>query len=54
MDEDPFVGNWSDDIVVYQDIDESMGPPVVNICYCDAGGILILCDEFRFKPFVVG
>jgi len=54
VDEDPFVGNGSDDIDVDQVIDESMGPPVVNVRYCGAGGILILCDEFRFKPFMVG
>ena len=54
VDEDPFVGDGSDDVVVDEVIDERMGHPPVNIRYCDAGGILILCDEFRFKPFVVG
>jgi len=31
-----------------------MGSPLVNIRYRNAGGILVLCDEFRFKPFMVG
>ncbi|RDZ39471.1 hypothetical protein C5C07_19420 [Haloferax sp. Atlit-4N] len=51
--EDPFVEDGSDDVVVDEVIDEGMGPPVVDIRYCDANSILILCDEFRFKPFVV-
>ena len=54
VDEDPFVGDGSDDVVVDEVIDEGMGCPLVNIRYRDAGSILILCDEFCFKPFVVG
>ncbi|EMA06951.1 hypothetical protein C438_05342 [Haloferax denitrificans ATCC 35960] len=54
VDENAFVGDGSDDVVVDEVIDQRMGSPVVDIRYCDAGSILILCDEFRFKPFVVG
>jgi len=38
VDEGLPVGNGSDDVVVDEVIDESMGPPVVIPCYCDAGG----------------
>ena len=54
VDEDPFVGDGSDDVVVDEVIDERLGHPLVDIRYCDASSILILCDEFRFKPFLVG
>ena len=54
VDENAFVGDGSDDVVVDEVIDQRMGSPLVNIRYRDAGGILILCDEFRFKPLVVG
>ncbi|ELY31745.1 hypothetical protein C498_09866 [Haloferax volcanii DS2] len=54
VDEDAFVGDGSDDVVVDEVIDQRMGSPLVDIRYHHAGSILILCDEFRFKPFVVG
>ncbi|NLV02909.1 hypothetical protein GOC85_09955 [Haloferax alexandrinus] len=54
VDEDPFVGDGSDDVVVDEVFDQRMGSPLVDIRYRDAGGILILCDEFCFKPYVVG
>jgi hypothetical protein len=54
VDENAFVGDGSDDAVVDEIIDQRMGSPLVNIRYRHAGSILILCDEFCFKPFVVG
>ncbi|WP_142860627.1 hypothetical protein [Salinigranum halophilum] len=54
VDENAFVGDGTDDVVVDEGTDQRMGSPLVDIRYRHADSNLILCDEFCFKPFVVG
>lgn len=53
VDENPFVGDGSDDITVDELTDESLCRRLVDVRRRDSGCISVLCDEFGFESLVI-